>query len=113
MQEDRKPVGGLHHYVVDSTGIVLERAWLDACAAGLSVGGCVVRRCGGHLEPRRPTDIGRTRWYEAACATCGHEVAAPHGKVLLGSSLAEDQPPGMQARRDTWRRMFTPQAQAA
>lgn len=64
--------------------------WSRAKAASEFVGEC--RNCGGYLLPGSIIQVGRIEWYEARCVACGHEVAAPGGRILRRSARWSEQP---------------------
>lgn len=98
---------GLYADYVDGMGLIVDHAWRRAVGAQSIVGTC--RRhvgagcCDGYLRALQPYDLGKHRWYEAECMKCGHAMVAPHGKVLLHSSRASEQPDAMAGRREQWK----------
>lgn len=65
--------------------------WNRARAERGIVGSC--RLCGGHLVPQETEPrIVALEWFEARCILCGHEIAAPGGRVLRRSSRHSEQP---------------------
>lgn len=89
-----EPHLGLHWRVVMDGDHIDPRAWSHM------VGSC--RACEkGHLiaqtqHNRGPKDV---TWFEAKCSNCGHEVAAPQGKILRESSRHSEMPPGFWSYR--------------
>lgn len=76
---------------VAHSGQIKTGAWGDAAAAGGVIGTC--RSCGGYLVPDDPYRYGDTplEWYIARCLECGHECAAPGGRVLHKSGRASER----------------------
>jgi len=62
-------------------GFVRHDRWKRAIATGEVIGTC--RACGGYLVPDDPpvVDTNPVQWFTARCLDCGHEVAAPGGRV--------------------------------
>lgn len=101
---DDTPVNALDHGLwgrfVDADGLIIDAAWMRACAAGEFVGTC--RQCGDYLLPVRPADVNANRRdYEAHCRRgaqihvvdgvrvtegCGWTCDAPGGRVFGRSS---------------------------
>lgn len=100
---------GIYSDYVDGSGLIIDHAWRRAVGAGTIVGTCRQPSgagcCDGYLRALQPYDIGKHRWYEAECMKCGASVVAPHGKVLLNSGRASEQPDGMSYRREQWRKI--------
>jgi hypothetical protein len=73
--------GGLYTAMTYS-GFVRADRWKHATATGEVIGTC--RECGGYLIPDDVgwTELSPMQWFTASCLDCGHEVAAPGGRVL-------------------------------
>jgi len=64
-------------------GAIRRDKWARAIATGEVIGTC--RVCGGFLVPNDPgwPEASTIDWYIASCLDCGHEVAAPGGRILM------------------------------
>jgi len=62
-------------------GHIRDDRWKRAAATGEVVGTCFV--CGGYLIPDDPgwARASVIQWFVARCLDCGHEVAAPGGRL--------------------------------
>lgn len=74
---------GLFRRVLDDDGFISGVEWMRHVSEWLSVGEC---ECGGMYAGRVPERIGSRTWYAASCGSCGHEMTAPDGRTLPGSS---------------------------
>lgn len=74
---------GLYRRLLDDDGFISAGEWARHVADRVTVGVC---ECGGAYSGRPAERIGARTWYAAMCMTCGHEMTAPDGRTLPGSS---------------------------
>lgn len=94
---------GLYRRVLAKDGYHIDDAgWKRARAEGAFVGTC--RHCGGYLKaqptpPEHHRNPDGPSFAEAECVSCGHQFAAPMGKVLRRSGINSQQPGQWRAGR--------------
>lgn len=102
MTEKRKPyqrkghdplAAGLYGRVVLG-GEINPVMWAQADDSAQIVGTCRDNDCDGYLVVDPPKEYGPTplTWFEARCLKCGHQVAAPGGRLLRRSSRWTERP---------------------
>lgn len=98
---------GIAADLLDRTGTIDDYTWCTRAAAQIAVGTCRQPRgahtCQGTLRALPPYTIGRTRWYDAGCTTCGARVTSPGGRTLHRSGRHSEQDQAvMHRRREAW-----------
>lgn len=99
MKEDEALNQGITHRLVDTQDFIHSVEWNRLAERGGIVGNCRQPKCGGLLKALPTHEDGKRTWYGAECLNCGHEIAAPDGKVLRRSSRRNEMPSGTWDRR--------------
>lgn len=91
------PRGGIQAAFADTDDLLVEKQrWNQLAAMRAVIGQC--RACGGDLLAVPPSEHDaqgeddEITWYEASCAQCGKEYAAPNGRVFRRSTSHRETP---------------------
>lgn len=99
---DRDPLkAGIHARRVDQQQFLHVADWHRANDAREIVGSCRQPGCGGFLQAVDTHQAGGITWYGTECMNCGHETAAPEGRVLRRSGRHQEMPDGWWSQRMT------------
>jgi hypothetical protein len=97
MSREGLPRGGINTALVGNDDTLVSRLrWIELARLRAIVGTC--RECQGSLQAIEPDahdhsgEEGQITWYEARCATCGEEIAAPNGRIFRRSSRWSETP---------------------